>query len=386
MSRAATVAAGVFALTVGAMAAALAMWATGVREPFTPDLVLFPVAYLAFAGVGALVVARRPDNAIGRLSLAAGVAGSAVALADSYARLTGLPPGQPWAAWIAAVGFPTTLGLILFTILLFPSGRLASPRWRIVAGLVAVGTLFLALGNAFTPAFADYVHPNPLAVDAFDESPLDQGGVGWILVLMGAVLAGLGLVPRLRRASGVERQQLKWITFAAGIHGASWIVLALDLPGTAGLVARYLLFATLTLIPVSAGFAILRYRLYEIDLVIRRTVVYAVVVAVLGAIYVGLIVAMGTLLSGLTGSTTLPVALSTLAIAALFAPVRARVRTAVDRRFYRSRYDAQRTLEQFTAMLRDEVELDSVARVLVDVAARTVRPTAAAVWIRPKRP
>ncbi len=128
MSRAATVAAGVFALTVGAMAAALAMWATGVREPFTPDLVLFPVAYLAFAGVGALVVARRPDNAIGRLSLAAGVAGSAVALADSYARLTGLPPGQPWAAWIAAVGFPTTLGLILFTILLFPSGRLASPR------------------------------------------------------------------------------------------------------------------------------------------------------------------------------------------------------------------------------------------------------------------
>lgn len=364
-----------------AMVAALGLWVVLVDEPFTLDIVLFPIAYLAFAAVGAVVLSRRPSNPIGLLAMAVGLGGSVVGVLDSYARAADDLPGQPWAAFLAAVGFPLTLVPILLLVLLFPTGRLPSRRWRIVAGLLVAGSAVVAVGNAFTPAFADYRQPNPLGIPAFTGSPLEQGGVGWLLVIGAAVVITGGLVPRLRRATGLERQQLKWITFAAALHGASWIVLALQPPGI-GDAAQYVLFATLVLIPVAAGIAILRYRLYDIDVVIRRTVVYSLVVAVLAVLYVGLVLGMQGLLSGVTGNDTFPVAISTLTIAALFGPVRARVRELVDRRFYRSRYDAERTVEAFSARLREEVELDAVARFLAVTAGRSVRPTAAGVWVR----
>jgi hypothetical protein len=217
-------------------------------------------------------------------------------------------------------------------------------------------------------------------------SPLQSGGAGWLPLLVGAVLAAGGLVPRLRRATGVQREQLKWITYAAALQGAAWIFLAFDLGGILGELASYAVFATLGLIPIAAGIAILRYRLYDIDVVIRRTVVYAALVVVLGAVYLGLVLTLQTALSGLTGSGALPVAISTLAIAGLFGPVRARVREMVDRRFYRSRYDAQRTLEQFVGRLRDEVDLETLTQELAGIAARTMRPVSASVWLRQTQP
>lgn len=385
MRRSTVVAACLFVVAAVAMVLGLVLWAVGVDAPFTPDIALFPLAYLAFAAVGALIVAARPEHPIGRLALAAGFGGALVALADSYARLSEPLPGQGWAAWVAAVGFPVSLGPVLFVILLIPTGQLASSRWRIVAATIVVGMAVVAIGNAFSPTFADYPdHPNPVGLDALTDSPIEQGGLGWLLVLFGAVAAALGLVPRLWRATGIERQQLKWITFAGAIHSATWVVVALDLGTVAGEIAQYALFATLTLIPAATGIAILRYRLYEIDVVIRRTLTYSAVIAVLGAVYVGLVVALQSVMADATGGQTIPVALSTLVIAALFGPLRARVRELVDRRFYRSRYDAQQTLEQFSGGLREQVDLEAVADRLADVAGRAVRPASVGVWVRPR--
>lgn len=370
-------------VAVLAMGVALALWVLIVDEPLAPDIVLFPVGYLAFATVGAMILSRRPSNRIGRLAMATGLGGSLVGIADSYARQVGPAPGQAWAAWLAAVGFPATLGPIIFLLLLFPTGRLASPRWRIVAAVTLTGMVVVGLGNAFTPTFADYPQvSNPIGLPALQDSALAQGGVGWFLVVGGAVFAAGGLVPRLRRARGIERQQLKWMTYAAALHGISWIVLAIGLPGLLGEVAQYVLFITLTLIPVAAGIGILRYRLYDIDIVIRRTLTYGVLVAILTVVYGTLVLVSQALVSQLTGSDTMSVAASTLVIAALFRPVRSRVQAFIDRRFYRSRYDAQRSLDAFAGRLRNEVELDTVGSALLATANQAVQPASAAVWLR----
>ena len=383
MSRAAQFAWGIFALSVLVMIAALVLWAVRTRESLTADIILYPVAYLAFGAVGALVLSRQPSNRIGQLGLLTGAAGTFVGLASMWARVTEPLPAQDWAAWLAAWGFPATLAPPLLLILLFPTGRLASPRWRIVATLVIVGAVLVAGGNAFTPQIAD--HPgrhNPLGVEWFTGSLLESGGVGWFPLLAGAVASALGLIPRLRRARGVEREQLKWITYAAALHGAAWIFVAFDPTGVAALIGEYAVIATLGLIPIAAGIAILRHRLYDIDIVIRRTIVYGALVTILGALYVALVLGLQTVLSRFSGSDTIPVALSTLAIAAVFGPVRGRVRDLVDRRFYRSRYDHQRMVESFGSRLRDEVDLEAVGRTLVDVADQSVRPASVGLWVR----
>ncbi len=365
------------------MIAALVLWAIGVQEPLTPDIVLFPAAYLAFGAVGALIVGRQPGNVIGRLALVTGVVGATVALFDSIARLARPVAGQDWAGWVATWGFPVTLAPPLLLILLFPTGRLASRRWRIAAVLVIGGALLVAIGNAFTPALVDYPRlRNPVGIAGFTGSPLESGGVGWFPLLAGAVAAGLSLVVRLRAERGIERQQLKWMTFAAALQAGAWLVLAMDLRGTAGDSAGYAVFGTLLLIPLAAGIAVLRYRLYDIDVVVRRTLVYGAVIAILGVLYVSFVIALQAVLVPLTGGDTLPVALSTLAIAALFGPVRGSVRAVVDRRFYRSRYDHQRMVETFGSRLRDEVESDAVGRSLVDAADQAVRPSLTTVWVR----
>ncbi|HTE65520.1 MAG TPA: hypothetical protein VK736_04590 [Candidatus Binatia bacterium] len=373
----------VFALSLAAMVAALVVWAAATGEPLTPDIVLYPAAYVAFGAVGALIVSRDAANRIGRLALATGAMGSFVALCDSVARSVQPLPGQDWAAWFATWGFPATLAPPLMLILLFPTGRLASSRWRVAAALILVGVLGLAVGNAFTPRMGDYpALQNPVGIPAFAGSPLESGGIAWFPLLGGAIAAAVGLVPRLRRAQGIERAQLKWITFAATLQGLSWVFLAVDLQGTAGELAKYAIFATLLLIPVATGIAILRYRLYDIDIVIRRTLVYGVLVAILAGIYVALVVALQSVLSRIIGGDTIPVALSTLAIAVLFGPLRARVRDLVDRRFYRTRYDHKSVLEAFGTRLRDEVELDNVSQALTGVAGHAVHPTSVALWLR----
>ncbi len=383
MRRSASVGWVVFALSLASMVAALVVWAVATGEPLTSDIVLYPVAYVAFGAVGALIVSRHATNRIGWLALATGALGSFVALCDSMARSAQPVPGQEWAALLATSGFPATLAPPMLLFLLFPTGRLASSRWKLVAALVTVGTVGVVVGNAFTPRMPDYLTlQNPVGIPAFTGSLFESGGIAWFPLLVGAIAAAVGLVPRFVRAQGIERQQLKWITFAAALQGLSWVVLALDLPGAAGQLAQYGLFATLLLIPIATGIAILRYRLYDIDVVIRRTLVYGAVVAILGSLYVAFVLGLQSVLSGITGGDTLPVVVSTLAIAVLFGPVRGRARELVDRRFYRSRYDHKLLLEEFGSRLRDEVELDSVRRSLIGVAGQAVRPDSISLWLR----
>jgi hypothetical protein len=375
-----------FAVMAIVMCVGVVVWAVATAEPFTPDVVLFPAAYLAFGGVGALILSRQPANLVGRLAMITGAAGAIFGMCDSLARVTDPVPGREWLAWIATWGFPLSLAAPLLLIVLFPSGRLPSRRWRIVALAILAGAAAVTVGNALTPTLVD--HPgvrNPVGVAWFAGSVLDGGGVGWLPLLGGAVAAAIGLIPRLRSAGGIEREQFKWITFAAALHGSSWIVLALDLLGVAGEAAAYAMFATLMLIPLATGIAVLRYRLYEIDVVIRRTVLYTAVVVVLGAIYVALVLTLQAVLAPITGGDVLPVAISTLATAASFGPVRRRVRELVDRRFNRSAYDAQRMVDALADRLRDAGDLDFVKQTLVTVAVEAVRPHVAGVWMRADR-
>lgn len=375
-----------FAAAAAAMVAALVMWAVGVDDPFTPDIALYPVAYLCLAAVGALVLARQPGNLVGRLCLLAGMLGSVAALADSYARLSFPAPLQDWAVLVTAVAFPATFGPILGVLLLFPNGRLASHRWAIVAWVTAIGVGLLAVGSALSPSFADFptVH-NPIGVSWVSGSLIDQGGVGWILLILAAVSAAVGLSLRLRKARGIERQQLKLVAYAGALNGLQWLVVALDLPGILGAVTKYAVFATFAAIPIAIGVAMLRYRLYDFDLIIRRTLVYGALTVVLGGAYIASVLGLQSVLSPFTGDDTLAVALSTLAVAALFGPVRRRTQRVVDRRFYRSRYDARRTLEVFATRLRDEVDLDSLIDALRTASHSTVRPASASVWLRADR-
>ncbi|HEX2141394.1 MAG TPA: hypothetical protein VHK28_03820 [Candidatus Limnocylindria bacterium] len=370
-------------VAVLAMLLAMALWLFGVDEPFTPEIVLYPTTYLSFAVVGAAILARRPGNIIGGLCLAIGLVGSLVAVIDSYARLTAQPPGQDWAAWITAWAFPSTLGPILLVLLLFPNGAPQSARWRPVVWLVVVGSLVVVAGAALTPTLADFPNvDNPVGQGWVNDTPLAGGGVGWFALIIGALAAAVGLGVRLRRSAGIERQQLKVVAFAAALNGISWVALALDLPGAAGELAVYAVFATFAAVPIAIGVAMLRYRLYDFDLIVRRTLVYGALTVLLGGVYVGLVLGLPLVLDPFTPDDSLAVAISTLGVAALFGPARSRVQAAVDRRFYRARYDARRTLEQFAGQVRDQVDIDLLVGELNRVARDTVHPKSLSIWLR----
>ena len=369
-------------LTTLLMAAALVLTLGVVGEPLTAELVAFPVGYVTFGAVGALVVGRRSGNRVAWLSLLTGLLGAIAAIADSYARVAAPSPGQDWAAWLASVAFPASLGPMLLVFLVFPTGALGGRGRRLVAFVTVTGVAMLCIGNAFSPVFADHpARPNPLAIAAFAGSPLEQGGVGWLLVLFGAMAAAVGLVLRLRAARGRERLQLAWVTFAVAIHGTAWLFLAVQPPELGGL-AQTLVFATLALVPIATGIAILRHRLYDIEVVVRRTVLYGLVTAILGAIYAVSMLASQALLSQAIGGGSLAVALSTLLVALLFSPIRRRIGAGLDRRFFRSGDDSDVVLAEVRERLRDEVDLTTVIEAVEGAAMRTVRPAGCSIWLR----
>jgi hypothetical protein len=273
-------------------------------------------------------------------------------------------------------------------LLLFPDGRLPSRRWRpVLAGLLA-GIVLLMLAGTLPPGrfaepFAEV--SNPFGVPGTRGVMAAVDLVGWVLVIAGIGLAGGAMVVRLRRAAGIERQQLKLVlavgsaaAAAAALIMTTWFVWPSD-----GLQIRMgVLCICLATVPAAAGLAILRYRLYDIDLIIRRTLVYGVVTAGLGGLYFAIVLALQQAFSGFAGGSDLAVAGSTLAVAALFRPVRNRVQALVDRRFYRRRYDTQRTLEAFSARLRDEIDLGTLRRELLQVVDETMRPANLSLWLR----
>jgi hypothetical protein len=352
----------------------------------------FVLASLAFGTVGALVAARVPANPIGRvfclMGLTVGIGDLAYQYADYALFVSNSLPGGEVAAWLQNLGLPPSFGLLAIALLLFPDGRLPSRRWRPALWLTLAGIALIVVGYALRPGPLDDPFQNvsnPLGVPgAFDLTDA-ASGFGWMFMGASVAFAAAALVVRLRRSTGYERQQLKWIALAASVTGVAVVADVLSFFASVEGVEQLrilLLGVGFSAFPVAAGIAILRYRLYDIDVVINRTLVYGALTATLGLAYLGSVLVLQALLGSLTSGSGLAVAVSTLAVAALFRPARARIQAAVDRRFYRRKYDAQRTLQAFSARLRDQVQLEALNSELSVLVRETFQPAHVSLWLR----
>ncbi len=353
---------------------------------------------LSFAIVGSVLVVRRAGGPIGWLL---GAAGAIVQLgfllsAYAYASLEGgaASPGGALALWVLSSFMATTMfGLVVATLVLFPDGRPPTRAFAILLWVLGAIVAVVLVGGALADRPID-VPQGPRANDPprFIANPFaSHGPLGDLMLLAAsairlfpalALIAPAALVVRFRRSRGVEREQLKWPTYTAAITFGLLLVGFVSPPGPIPVVAQTMSLVGVGLLPVAIGIAVTRYRLYDIDVLIRRTVVYGAVSAALVATYLGAAVLFQAVLRPLTSGSELAVAGSTLLVVALFQPFRSRIQGAVDRRFYRSRYDAARTLDAFGLRLRNEVDLDSVRADLLDVVRDTVRPAHASVWLR----
>jgi hypothetical protein len=383
-------------------------------------IVLAGVLSLAFPTVGALIASRLPANPIGWIFCCAGLVLAmqrfTIAYAD-YALLENfaLPWGESVAWFSSWVWFANPI-LLVFLLLLFPSGRLASRRWRIVAWVALLGAALIALADAFiwrTLPFHPWVY-NPFGVVGATGGVITYQHfvalnlVGNALVLTSILAALLSLILRLLRARGDERQQIKWFLYpvvpAVVFLSVTTVHLMVYnfteeflfspvyiLPSWAVFTAiDYVSLVAALVIPVCTYIAILRYRLYDIDVVINRALVYGSLTTMLALIYFGGIATTEAIFRTLTGQEEqqphLAIVVSTLVIAALFNPLRRRIQAFIDRRFYRRKYDAAKTLEAFSAKLRDETDLDALSDDLVGVVKETMQPAHVSLWLRPELP
>jgi len=406
VTRTALLAWSLFALALGIAAAGVAVhvmsWNVVRPAGITPRGFALLLA-ITFAVVGAFVASRAPRNAIGWIFAVAGIAAAAQYGAEQVAYLASEQPASPLlgpaAVVVLILGSTNSLATGVSLIYLFPTGHFLDRRDRnfAIAGIasaviVLVGTL-MVLDPLPTP-FAGI--PNPFARQSGTEAAI-QISAAALLAIVGAVAMGVRtLVRRFRRSTGIERQQLKWFVFVGTIAGITlaltYVALAFAFYARSGDVlaeppffvrlAVLLNIAAFLLIPPAVGVAILRYRLYDIDVLISRALVYGTTTAGIAVAFFAGIVVLQTILRPFTNGSEIAVAASTLASVALAQPLRARMQDAVDRRFYRSRYDAVRTLDAFSVRLRDEVDLDAVRGELVAAVRDTVQPTHASVWLR----
>jgi hypothetical protein len=341
------------------------------------------VGALGFAGipvVGALIATRWPGNPIGWLWCAAGLA-NAMSDAAPIVAAAGRPH---WLAFVVSGwGFVCLVGLLVFLFLLFPTGGLPSRRWRWVARAAVPGVVLLVLAVPFIRDSSDPGSATPWALGGEPGRYLrDAVTVAVYSMVCLALAAMASLVPRFRRAGPVERRQLTWFLYAAALNA---LIIVLDVPGLIppGLFDLTLNAVGYALLPVAVGIAMFRYRLYEIDRIVSRTVSYGVLSAGLVGLYLLVVALLRPLLEPLTGSSALAVAASTLAVAAAFNPARRRLQAAVDRRFDRARYDAARAVDGFAARLRDQVDLGEITTSLCETVKATVGPGRVSVWLRP---
>ncbi|MDQ3862778.1 MAG: hypothetical protein M3317_04635 [Actinomycetota bacterium] len=350
------------------------------------------VGFGAFGVVGSLLVAKRPTNLIGWIMATIALIVGIFHAADSYSAYVMVTRGQPDAlavvgAWTGSWYWFLLLGLALIYLpLLFPDGRLPSRRWLPVAVVGGVGTLATVVLGALADTLPvneapGYHIDNPIGIEglAFVEDLPVFSGVLTGLLSLGIIGAGASVMVRFRRSRGVERQQMKWFVYTAALL----LVGAVSEP-LPDIVDNVLFGVVFIALPTTIGIAVLRYHLYEIDLVINRTLVYGSLTATLVALYFGGIVLLQNAFVALTGQkSTLAVVASTLVIAALFQPLRRRIQSFIDRRFYRRKYDARKTLESFSAKLRDETDLEALNTELVGVVRETMQPAHVSLWLRP---
>ena len=381
----------VAALVVIAILALLAFNALWSEWPF----VLIPIAVSPLAFVGALLIARVPRNVVGWLLAASGLLFAGSFAGNSYAwvalvREGGRWPGGELAAAVAAALFTPALSFAVLMLLFFPSGRGLGGRWTWVERFLVVFVTVLIASNVLKDAPVEVpiengrslVFPNPFAAPGlFGQVMTALGHLNdsWTVPLV--LIGPLSLFVRYRRSSAVEREQIKWLAYAGTVSFV--LIVASNL--TSGDLSNWLWVigaCLLGLLPVAIAVAIFRYRLYDIDVLIRRTLIYTSVSAVLLATYVAVVALLEFILAPVTGGSGVAVAISTLAVVALFQPLRRRIQSAVDHRFYRAKYDADHTLDAFASRLRDQVDLRALEAELLSVVGETLQPVQASVWLR----
>jgi hypothetical protein len=379
------------AITVGA----ILLWAVA-GAPLDALSFPDPGIALAFPLVGALIASRRPGNSVGWVMLAIG-AGAAVTVASgvyAYAAQISYPglPGEAWAGWLQdwvwAIGFVLIANVLL---VVFPDGEVPSRRWRAVVAVSLANMALIAVSSALAPTVLSAIGgrpiPSPFPFTVSESVSNAVQGVAFVAGLVLMVVCVVGLIRRFRRSSGALRLQLSWFTYAYAVAVVA-LVGTVVIGGTGSSVGRpgvevvdsLVGAVALGFVGVAVGVAVLRYRLYDLGRLVNRTIVYALLTAVLVVLYAVLVVGIGTAIGG----TSSPVLIAgvTLAIAGAAGPLRRRIQTLIDRRFYRRRYDAERTLAEFGARLRDEVDVDELRGLLRHAAEQTVQPAGVAVWIR----
>jgi hypothetical protein len=365
-----------------------------MRMPDNPPILsitgsMFPIA---FATVGALIASRHYHNPVGWIFSAVGCLYGIIGFSEGYAihallAVPGSLPGGEIMAWIASwISGPSTLFPFILLFLVFPNGRLLSHRWRIVVGLASAvlgAYLFMAVVRPGPLQFYPFVN-NPFGIDSLSGLVARLEGPLFFLMLASLLASVLSLVLRFRRSRGEERQQLKWLA-SAGI-----LLLAIFATGPffwtntslPSLIWPVLARLGFMAIPIAAGIAIFKYRLYDIDVIINRTLVYGALTAALALVYIVSVVLLRQLLAPLTGSSEVAIVASTLAIAALFTPLRRRIQNLIDKRFYRRKYDAAKVLAAFGATGRDETDLDALTDELLRVVDETMQPEFVGLWLR----
>jgi MFS family permease len=343
---------------------------------------------LAVSVPGAVIVGYRPANPLGRILCTMGLTMGVAALLGQYSDYAlrtnpGSVPGGVLAAWLQSFFWFPVIGLVPLLLLLVPDGSLPSPRWRPVAWVPAAAIALVILAGAFSPGpiGADPrpgAPQNPVGIEPARQVLEVAAAVGFLVIPAVTVIALLALVLRFQRAQGVERQQLKWFTYGAFLLVVGLAALLVPLSEA---VAKAILAAGVGCFTAGVAVAVLRYGLYEIDVIVNRTLVYGLLTVLLGLGYAGAVL-IGGQLAGQERSN-LVVAGSTLAVAAAFQPAQRRVQAGVDRRFNRRKYDSAKTIEGFSARLREQVDLDTLSAELLAVVDQTMQPATASLWLRP---
>ena len=374
----------VFGASVGLSVAGLVFRAT--NEGLNLDLIAFALSFFSVQAVGAVLLSHRPDNPIGWVMSGLGLFVALQIFVEGYApQDREFPAGGLVLTWIVSHAYLFIFFSVAMLFLLFPTGSVTHKRWRLVMWAMVVGLVVSVVSLYTRPGPLDDESGNgamnPYVVDAgiFDV----LGAIGAVMLLGGVALSVVALIMRYRKSSGVTRLQMKWFAAASAIFA---VVLAVNLVlrnfFTLPAALDIVLSLAFALIPLSVGNAILRYRLYEIDVFINRALVYGSLSGIVVLLYVGFVVALQFVLDPMTGDSDLAVAASTLAVAAAFRPLRSRVQAFIDRRFYRRKYDASQALGAFAKRLRDEIDLGVLRTDITAVIQDTVQPEHVAVWLR----
>jgi hypothetical protein len=368
-----------------------------LRQAGRPELVqlnasgiLFVVVVLSASTVGAVLASRRPRHPVGWLLLTLGLSVTVDGIASGYASYGALArpgalPAARHVAVYASTGVLWARVCIGFVLLLTPTGSLPSPRWRWWARLAVVAPVLYLAARALLPRPLNPPYqsvPSPFAVPALAGPLLTLRALTGVMTYLPVVAAAASLVLRFRRARGTERLQLRWVVLAAALTAvATPVALTVAVLQNEALLA-WTAGVWVVMLPLAIGAAVLRYRLYDLDRIISRTLSYGLLTVVLGGSYAGVVLGLGRLVGN---RSSLVVAMATLALAAVFQPARRRVQAMVDRRFNRRRYDAALTIQTFSARLRQQIELDTLTAELLNVVDQTMQPTRVSLWLRPAR-